>query len=174
MWIARSPASRTICVLTVRQPSSFPQTTALPTQTSTPMPTATPTLTPSLTPTPLPLPARRLAIPAIGVNISVKESSPKQRWNGTYVWDPPAYAAGHYDSSGNPGEGRNIVFQGHNNIYGEVFRDLDKLSPGDEIILMTDTGEFHYQVAHTTIIPFVGHEAEATLQILAMTAPQIL
>ena len=156
----------------------LPQTTALATQTSTPMPTstsmptATPTLIPSLTPTPLPLPARRLAIPVIGVNISVKESSPKQRWNGTYVWDPPAYAAGHYDSSGNPGEGRNIVFQGHNNIYGEVFRDLDKLSPGDEIILMTDAGDFHYQVAHTTIIPFVGHEAQATLQILAMTAPQ--
>ena len=150
----------------------LPQTTALPTQTSTSMPTATPTLTPSPTPTPLPLPARRLAIPAIGVNISIKESSPKQRWNGSFVWDPPAYAAGHYDSSGNPGEGRNIVFQGHNNIYGEVFRDLDKLAPGDEIILMTDSGEFHYQVAQTTIIPYVGHEAEATLQIQAMTAPQ--
>lgn len=150
----------------------FPPATALPTQTLTPMPTSTPTLTPSPTATPMPLPARRLSIPAIGLNTSVKESAPLQRRNGTYIWDPPAYAAGHYNSSGNPGEGRNIVFQGHNNIYGEVFRDLDKLSPGHEIILLTDAGEFRYQVQQTIMIPYVGHETEAIPQILALTGPQ--
>jgi LPXTG-site transpeptidase (sortase) family protein len=150
----------------------LPAATALPTQTLTPMPTATPTSTPSPTPTPLPLPATRLSIPAIGVNTSIKESSPVQRRDGSFIWDPPAYAAGHYASSGNPGEGRNIVFLGHNNIYGEVFRDLNKLSSGDEIILLTDTGEFHYQVQLKIIIPYVGHEAEAIPQILALTGPQ--
>jgi LPXTG-site transpeptidase (sortase) family protein len=150
----------------------LPPATALPTQTLTPLPTATPTLTPSPTPTPLPLPATRLSIPAIGLNTSVRESAPVQRRNGTFIWDPPAYAAGHYDSSGNPGEGRNIVFQGHNNIYGEVFRDLDKLSPGDEIILLTDSGQYRYQVTQTFIIPYVGHEAAAIPQILALTGPQ--
>jgi LPXTG-site transpeptidase (sortase) family protein len=150
----------------------LPAATALATQTLTPMPTATLTLTPSPTATLMPMPARRLSIPAIGVNTSVKESSPIQRRNGTFAWDPPSYAAGHYDSSGNPGGGRNIVFQGHNNIYGEVFRDLDRLSPGDEIILLTDAGEFHYQVQQTVIIPYVGHEAQAIPQILALTGPQ--
>jgi sortase A len=150
----------------------LPATTALPTQTLTPMPTSTPTSTPSPTPTPLPLPARRISIPAIGVNASIKESFPRQRGDGSFIWDPPAYAAGHYNSSGNPGEGRNIVFQGHNNIYGEVFRDLDKLSPGNEIILLTDTGEFRYQVTQTIIIPYVGHEAEAGPQLMALSAPQ--
>jgi sortase A len=151
---------------------AFPATTALPTQTLTPMPTSTPTSTPSPTPTAMPLPARRISIPAIGLNTSVKETAPVQMRNGTFMWDPPAYAAGHYESSGNPGEGRNIVFQGHNNIYGEVFRDLDRLSPGDEIILLTDTGEFHYQVSQKVIIPYVGHEVQATPQILALTGPQ--
>ncbi len=150
----------------------FPAATVLPTQTLTPMPTFTPTSTPSPTPTPLPLPATRLSIPAIGVNTSIKESSPIQERNGSFTWDPPAYAAGHYDSSGNPGEGRNIVFLGHNNIYGEVFRDLNKLVPGDEIILLTDTSEVHYQVQQKVIIPYVGHEAEAIPQILALTGPQ--
>jgi sortase A len=149
----------------------LPPATALPTLTLTPMPTATPTSTPSPTPTPLPLPARRLSIPAIGLNTSVVESSPRQRGDGTFIWDPPAYAAGHYDSSGDPGEGRNIVFQGHNNIYGEVFRDLDKLNPGDEIILLTDTGEFHYRIQQKVTIPYVGHEAQAAPQIQAMTGP---
>jgi LPXTG-site transpeptidase (sortase) family protein len=150
----------------------FPPATALPTQTLTPMPTSTPTSTPSPTVTPMPLPARRISIPAIGLNTTVKETAPMQRRNGTFIWDPPAYAAGHYDSSGNPGEGRNIVFLGHNNIYGEVFRDLDRLSPGDEIILLTDIGEFHYQVTQRIIIPYVGHEAQAIPQILALTGPQ--
>ena len=150
----------------------LPAATALPTQTLTPMPTATPTSTPSLTATPLPLPATRLSIPAIGLNTSVVESYPKQQADGSFIWDPPNYAAGHYDSSGNPGGGRNIVFNAHNNMAGEVFRDLNNLVPGDEIILLTDAGEFHYQVQQKVIIPYVGHEAEANVQIGALSAPQ--
>ena len=150
----------------------LPPATALPTQTLTPMPTSTPTSTPSPTATPLPLPATRLSIPAIGLNTSVKESSPRQQADGSFIWDPPAYAAGHYNSSGNPGGGRNIVFQGHNNMTGEVFRDLNKLTSGDEIILLTDAGEFHYLIQQKIIIPYVGHEVEAIPQILALTGPQ--
>jgi sortase A len=150
----------------------LPAATALPTLTLTPMPTATPTPTPSPTATPLPLPATRLSIPAIGLNTSVVETYPKQQRDGSYIWDTPNYAAGHYESSGNPGEGRNIVFTAHNNMAGEVFRDLTKLVPGDEIILLTDAGEFHYQVQQKVIVPYVGHEAEANLQIGAMSAPQ--
>jgi sortase A len=100
------------------------------------------------------------------------ESYPKQQRDGSFIWDPPNYAAGHYDSSGNPGGGRNIVFNAHNNMAGEVFRDLNKLVPGDEIILLTDAGEFHYQVQQKVIIPYVGHEAEANVQIGALSAPQ--
>lgn len=150
----------------------FPPATALPTQTRTPMPTATPTSTPSPTATPMPMPARRMSIPAIGLNIAIKETAPKQTGNGSYIWEAPAYAAGHYNSSGNPGGGRNIVFAGHNNTLGEVFRDLDKLAPGNEIILLTDVGEFRYQVREVTIIPYAGNEAQANLQLMAMSAPQ--
>ena len=144
----------------------LPAATALPTQTLTPVPTATPT------PTPLPLPATRLSIPAIHLNISIVESYPQQQMDGSFIWGAPNNAAGHYNSSGNPGGGRNIVFNGHNNMAGEVFRDLNKLEPGDEIILLTDAGEFHYLVQQKVIIPYVGHEAEANLQIGALSAPQ--
>lgn len=150
----------------------LPAATALPTKTLTPMPTATPTSTPSPTATPLPLPATRLSIPAIGLNTSVVESYPVEQADGSLIWDAPSYAAGHYESSGNPGSGRNIVFNGHNNMAGEVFRDLNKLEPGDEVVLLTNAGEFHYQVQEKVIIPYVGHEAEANLQIGAMSAPQ--
>jgi LPXTG-site transpeptidase (sortase) family protein len=142
---------------------------------ATPLPTLTPTLVP--TATPLPLPARRISIPAIGLNVSVQETSPKLQQTlpdgrRVYIWDPPAYAAGHYDSSGNPGEGRNIVFDGHNNTLGEVFRDLNKLIPGDQIILLTDAGEFYYQVQEKIIIPYAGVVEQANQQIWALTGPQ--
>lgn len=150
----------------------LPAATALPTLTLTPLPTATPTNTPSPTATPLPLPTTRLSIPAIDLNTSVVESYPIQQRDGSFIWDPPNYAAGHYNSSGNPGGGRNIVFNGHNNMAGEVFRDLNKLIPGDEIILLTDTGEFHYQVQQIIIIPYEGNEEEANPQIGALSAPQ--
>jgi LPXTG-site transpeptidase (sortase) family protein len=153
----------------------LPPATALATLTSTALPPPTPTLIPTATPTPLPQPVKRLAIPAIGLNTSVRESLPVQvirggRW--VYQWDPPAYAAGHYNSSGNPGEGRNIVFEGHNNMAGEVFRDLNLLSEGDEIILFNDIGEFHYLIQQKMIIPYVGHEDEANAQLIALTGPQ--
>jgi LPXTG-site transpeptidase (sortase) family protein len=144
----------------------LPPATPLPTLTPTPVPTATP----------LPLPATRLSIPAINLNVSIQETSPKLQKlpNGgsAYIWDPPAYAVGHYDSSGNPGEGRNIVFDGHNNTLGEVFRDLNKLNAGDQIILLTDSTEFYYQVQEKLIIPYVGAEEQANVQIQALTAPQ--
>lgn len=141
---------------------------------ATPLPTFTPTALP--TTTPLPPPTTRLSIPVIGLNVTVEETAPKLQTlssgENVYIWDPPAYAVGHYNSSGNPGEGRNIVFDGHNNTLGEVFRDLNKLTPGDQIILLTDAGEFYYQVQEKTIIPYVGVEEQAIAQIWALTAPQ--
>jgi len=141
---------------------------------STPLPTFTPTPTPTVTP--LPPPATRLSIPAIDLNVSIEESYPKlqKSADGTsyYIWDPPAYAAGHYNSSGNPGEGRNIVLDGHNNTLGEVFRDLNNLTPGDEINLLTETSVFTYQVQERLIIPYVGTEEQADVQIKALIAYQ--
>ena len=154
----------------------IPPATPLPTLTPTPLPTLTSTPLPTLTPTLLPLPATRLSIPAIDLNVSIEETAPKLQTSANgqsfYIWDPPAYAAGHYNSSGNPGEGRNIIFDGHNNTLGEVFRDLNKLAPGDQIILLTDTSEFYYHVQEKMIIPYVGVEEEANTQLQALTAPQ--
>jgi LPXTG-site transpeptidase (sortase) family protein len=159
-----------------RQPRylSIDSTPAFQLPPATPLPTFTPTPTP--TATPLPLPATRLSIPAIGLNTSIVESIPKLETaadgSSVYIWDPPAYAVGHYSGSGNPDEGRNIVFDGHNNTLGEVFRDLNKLTPGDEIILLTDTGIFNYQVQEKVIIPYVGVEEQANAQLQALLAPQ--
>jgi sortase A len=89
-----------------------------------------------------------------------------------FTWEPAAFAVGHYDSSGNPGEGGNIVLAGHNNTLGEVFRNLNKLAPGDEIILFTETGEFHYLVEGKYLIPYLGVEKEGDAQLQLYASPQ--
>lgn len=154
----------------------LPAATPLPTLTQTPVPTPTPTQTPLPTPTPFPLPAVRLSIPAIKLNASIQEIAPTEKRvsNGEYVlvWEPVAHAVAHYDSSGYPGGGGNIVLTGHNNTLGEVFRNLNDLNPGDELILFNELNEFHYQVQQKMIIPYLGAEREGDAQLQAFTAPQ--
>lgn len=42
----------------------------------------------------------------------------------------------------------NVVLAAHNDIYGEIFRDLDQLSPGDQIFIQTQNRTYTYQVTH--------------------------
>ncbi len=144
----------------------LPPATPLPTLTPTPIPTATPP----------PLPAIRLSIPAINLNTGIKEMSPTEKilssGESMFVWEPLAFAVGHYDSSGNPRGGNNIVLAGHNNTLGDIFRDLDQLNQGDEVILFTEDGEYHYQVWEKIIVPYLGAETEGDAKLQSLSAPQ--
>jgi LPXTG-site transpeptidase (sortase) family protein len=147
---------------------------------ATPIPTFTPTPTPLPTPvptaTPVPSPAIRLLIPAIDLNISIQETSPIRRtsWTGAHrlIWAPVSFAVGHYNTSGYPGEGQNIVLAGHNNTQGAVFRRLDELMTGDEVILFTEDESFYYRVQEKTIIPYLWNEAEADERLQFYAAPK--
>lgn len=46
----------------------------------------------------------------------------------------------------------NVVLAAHNDIYGELFRDLDQLNPGDEFQVQTRSGFFTYIVRETQIV----------------------
>ena len=59
---------------------------------------------------------------------------------------------GQYVGSPNPGEPGTIVLSAHNDIFGELFRDLDRLKTGDEIRLTTATREFVYRVTGTSLV----------------------
>lgn len=51
-----------------------------------------------------------------------------------------------------PGEEGNLVLAAHNDIYGEIFRDLDHLQVGDEVILSGDNRSYTYRVRDTLIV----------------------
>lgn len=99
--------------------------------------------------TPMPIPtqgaehALRITIPALGVDAPVVVGDD---------WESLQKGAGHHIGSANPGERGNCVISGHNDIYGEVFRDLPDLSVGDDVVVHTLTASYRYVVEQTRIV----------------------
>jgi sortase A len=94
-------------------------------------------------PTPGPEQARRIQIPAINVDSSIylgQEWEQLRKGVGQYLGSPP------------PGLSGNLVLAAHNDIYGEIFRDLDQLARGDEIIISTERQRYVYVVRKTEIV----------------------
>ncbi|MCX7623227.1 MAG: sortase [Thermomicrobium sp.] len=94
-------------------------------------------------------PPTRIQIPSVGIDAPVVEVGYKiVEIQGVQVieWEVADYAAGHHNTSANPGEGGNIVITGHNDWKGEVFRTLEHVKLGDEVILTSDAGVFRYRV----------------------------
>ncbi len=101
----------------------------------------------SLADLPIPTPsaeqAIRIQIPAIGVD------APVVMGDG---WEQLKKGVGQHIGSANPGENGNVVLSAHNDIFGELFRHLDKLQPGDQVILYTQQRQYVYIVTRTEIV----------------------
>ena len=95
-------------------------------------------------PTPGPEQARNIYIPAIW-----NASAPVVQGDG---WEQLKRGVGQHVGSVNPGDVGNLVLSAHNDIFGELFRDLDKLKPGDEILVSTATREYIYRVTGLSIV----------------------
>ncbi len=100
-------------------------------------------ITPLPVPTPGPEHPQRIVIPVINVDAPVVEGDD---------WESLKMGAGHYIGSANPGERGNCVISAHNDIYGEIFRELPKMNIGDEILVHTQTQAYRYIVEQTRII----------------------
>ena len=94
-------------------------------------------------PTPGPEQARRVEIPAIGVDKPIVQGDD---------WEELKKGVGQHVGSALPGALGNLVLSAHNDIYGEIFRNLDKLAPGDEIIVSTERRSFRYVVREIEIV----------------------
>jgi sortase A len=100
-------------------------------------------ITPLPVPTPGPEHPQRIVIPVIGVDAPVVRGDD---------WEALKKGAGHHIGSANPGERGNSVLSAHNDIYGEIFRDLPELNVGDEILVHTQTQVYRYAVEQTRIV----------------------
>jgi len=95
-------------------------------------------------PTPGPQQAIQIDIPALDIN-----NWPIVQGDG---WEQLKKGVGQHIGSANPGQIGNVVLAGHDDVFGEVFRDLDKLQPGDQIILYTMQQQFVYLITETRIV----------------------
>jgi sortase A len=94
-------------------------------------------------PTSAPGQALRIQIPAIGVDATVVQGD---------NWEQLRKGVGQHLGSGNPGQPGNVVLSAHNDFAGEIFRYLEDLEPGDQVILITAQQKFTYIVTGSTIV----------------------
>ena len=94
-------------------------------------------------PTPGPEQARRLEIPALSGDYPIVQGDD---------WEQLKKGIGQYAGSGRPGQAGNVGLSGHNDIYGEPFRYLDRLQPGDEIVISTERQSYTYIVSEVRVV----------------------
>ena len=94
-------------------------------------------------PTPGPEQPTQIVIPAIHVDARVVEGD---------AWEQLKKGAGHHIGTANPGERGNCVISAHDDIYGEIFRDLNKLELEDEIVVYAGAQPYRYKVVSKRII----------------------
>ncbi len=101
----------------------------------------------SLANIPVPTPgaeqAIRLQVPAINVD------APVVLGDG---WEQLKKGVGQYIHSPNPGKDGNLVLSAHNDIFGEIFRELDQLKEGDEVIVFTNQRAYTYVVVQSQVV----------------------
>jgi sortase A len=94
-------------------------------------------------PTPGPEQARRIQIPAIDVDSVIVQGDD---------WEQLKKGVGHHIGSAQPGQNGNLVLSAHNDIFGEIFRHLDKLAPGDEVIVSTEVRSYTYVIRKIEVV----------------------
>lgn len=94
-------------------------------------------------PTSAPDQAVRIQIPAIQIDAPVVQGD---------GWEQLKKGVAQHIGSANPGQDGNVVLSAHNDVYGELFRHLDKLAPGDQVILFTQQRQFVYIVDRTALV----------------------
>lgn len=94
-------------------------------------------------PTSSPEQAVRIQIPSIGVDAPVIQGD---------GWEQLKKGVGQHAGTPDPGDNGNIVLSAHNDVFGEFFRDLDKLKTGDTIVLFTNLRSYTYVINQSRIV----------------------
>lgn len=94
-------------------------------------------------PTQGPTQAVQIVIPAIDVNAPVVQGD---------GWEQLKKGVAQHLGTPDPGQPGNIVLSAHNDIFGQIFRRLDELAPGDEVQLHTASQVFVYVITGAKVV----------------------
>jgi sortase A len=116
-------------------------------------------------PTASPEQAVRIQIP------SIKVDAPVVMGDG---WEQLKKGVAQHIGTPNPGQKGNLVLSAHNDVFGEIFRNLDTLKVGDQVILYTTTGQRPYvyivtnsQIVLPTQVEVMAPTEKATLTLVS-------
>ncbi len=104
-------------------------------------------------PTAAPDQAVRIQIPSINVDAPIVQGD---------GWEQLKKGVGQYVGSPDPGQDGNVVLSAHNDVYGELFRYLDRLVPGDQVIVYTQQRQYVYVVDRTVLVKPTAVEVMAS------------
>jgi sortase A len=104
-------------------------------------------------PTPAPDQAIRIQIPSIDIDAPIVQGD---------GWEQLKKGVGQNFGSANPGQSGNVILSAHNDVYGEIFRYLDKLAPGDQVVLYTQQRQYVYVVDRTALVEPTAVEVMAS------------
>ncbi len=114
-------------------------------------------------PTSGPEQATQIQIPAIEVDAPIVQGD---------GWEQLKEGVAQHIGSVNPGQVGNIVLSAHNDVYGEIFRDLDHLVQGDKIIIFTARHTYTYivtdiQIVEPTDVEVMGSTSDPTVTLIS-------
>lgn len=94
-------------------------------------------------PTPGPEQAIQIQIPTIGVDAPVVQGD---------GWEQLKKGVAQTIGTANPGQSGNLVLSAHNDVFGEIFRNLDQLKRGDKIVVYTPQRGYTYIITNIQIV----------------------
>lgn len=86
----------------------------------------------------------RIVIPALGIDWPIVPGD---------GWEELKRGVGHHAGSANPGERGNMILAGHDDVFGEVFKDLEQLKSGDQVTIYASGHSYRYEVRAKRIVP---------------------
>lgn len=92
---------------------------------------------PPVAPTPAPEHPRQIVISKIGVNAPIFQGHEEEQLKK---------GVGHSIGTALVGKPGNMVLSAHNDIYGEIFRNLDQLESGDEVVVSSGRESYTYVI----------------------------
>ncbi len=110
-------------------------------------------------PTSGPQQATQIQIPALTVDAPVVQGD---------GWEQLKKGVAQHVGSADPGQTGNVVLSAHNDVYGEIFRNLDQLKRGDKVILFTPQRSYTYIVSSIQIV------APTDVDVMAATPDPIV
>lgn len=119
-------------------------------------------------------PPTRLTIARIGLDVPVLTVTTKvvqQGGRAREVWGDVPNAGGFHYTSAYPGNAGNTVINGHRDIQGGVFRHLDRVAVGDEIVLYVGDVAYAYQVTEILVVPETFASAAQQAENLRLIGP---